>query len=234
MMKHLISIKDSFKYLALAVVAVSMLALKAAGEPEIPSEGLKAEGEKRWTDAIAAYKTAISSDPLRADLWVRIAQIEAVRGQRQNALDAWRHASELSPENAALMFKLATSYSQVNKPKQALAVINKALKLAPRNLEYLRARAVYANWTGDVELTFKTYQSILELLPDNEEALVGLSSAASWLKGADSYSVVATALDKAAGIHPKNASLKFRTAQAYSLANEPFLAAISGGAVLRS
>jgi len=195
--------------------------MRVMADSAVPPGGLMAEGEKRWNDAVKIYKAAIAKDSTREDLWMRISQIDASLGLRDETAQALLEASKLKPNNAPLQFQLAQAYSLANKPAPALEAIDRALTIAPSNLEYLRARAVYTEWLGKADEAFSTYKRILVIAPGDDNALTGLAGAASVKGKREDYQVVALSLLKASELKPKDAGLQFRTAQACSLASQP-------------
>ena len=204
----------------LAIVC-SLATQAAAQTTNVPPEGIKAEDEKRWDDAIGIYRTAISNDTQRLDLWLRIADIESAAGRTGEAAAAMHQAAELNPKDAELQFREAQAYSAADKPEQALKAADRALALEPNNLVYLRARAQYADWLGQVDLAAATYKRILVIVPNDEAALAGLAGALSWHGTPADREGMAEQLRKAADLKPKDAALQFRVAQAYSMANKP-------------
>jgi len=159
---------------------VLILAAGALAQEPVPPEGIQAETEKRWEDAVRIYRSAIDKAPGRCDLWLRIADIEAALGHRDAAAEATRRAAELKPDDAPLHFRLAQAYSMADKPEQALEAVEQAVKLSPANIEYLRARAQYANWVGKTGLAAESYERILALAPGDDDARLNLARARSW------------------------------------------------------
>ena len=198
-----------------------LIAMAVEAAPEVPAEGLKAEGEKRWDDAVQVYKEAIAEDANRGDLWLRIAQIESARGNTKAVVEAWKNASDLAPEDSGLLFGLAKASASAGDGGQALEAVGRALKLAPKNLEYLRARAMYANWIGNTDAAADSYRRILEENPDDEKALEGLKSVMGGNADAKDYARIAQNLEKEISASPNDPALRAELAQVYSMANEP-------------
>jgi tetratricopeptide (TPR) repeat protein len=149
-------------------------------EEPVPDAGLRAEMAQRWEEAIRVYEGVLREQPQRADLWVRISDIQARQGRPQDAVLSLLKAIDLRPDDAALYFKLSQAHAANSQPQAALSACNRALELAPENIEYLRARAQLANWAGEDELARQTYQEILRLVPADAEAKVGLARSRAW------------------------------------------------------
>lgn len=131
--------------------------------PTIPAEGLVAEGNKDFQKAISIYLEALSKDPNRVDLWIRIATIEHELKDETLSINAYQHAVKLQPNNPALHKTLSEIYAESNQPKEALAEITAAVKLQPNDIHYLTAKASIANWNQQLEIALATEQQILLL-----------------------------------------------------------------------
>ncbi|MCJ7766474.1 MAG: tetratricopeptide repeat protein, partial [Thiovulaceae bacterium] len=156
-----------------------------AAQSNIPYLGLKAEMEKRWTDAAAIYEDAVWNDPNRADLYLRLADIYSVEKQYEKAADSLNRAIEVQPERAEFYAKLSTVYAVDNKPEKALSAIESALRLDPGNSEYLMALAKIANWTKKPKLAITSLERILAKEPDNREVRLLLAKSQEWAKEVD-------------------------------------------------
>ncbi|MCH8029488.1 MAG: tetratricopeptide repeat protein [Candidatus Dadabacteria bacterium] len=157
------------------------------------AEGLKAEMEGRWEDAIENYKSALKREPHRVDLWIRIADIEAKLGRSGAAADALRQATVASPNDPVLYYTLSQAYSVADKKALALEAIERATEIDPDNIEYLRARAVLANWNGIFEIAKDSYERILAQRPADAPSLLGMARIMTW----------AGKTDKATGYYKK-------------------------------
>jgi tetratricopeptide (TPR) repeat protein len=164
----------------LMILLAALTAARVLAETVVPAEGLAAEGEKRWADAVAIYRTAISNDPQRVDLWLRIADVEATQDHNIVAAEATAMAAALKPDDAATWARLSQAWAVANKPTQALEANEHAVQLDPANVEYLSARAQLANWLGLSPVAAESCRRILELNPDDEIALLALARARSW------------------------------------------------------
>lgn len=205
-----------------AVIAMFCLfGLSAPAESTVPPDGIKAEMEKRWDDAISIYKSEIGKDPSRGDLWTRIAQIEGSLGHPDKVIEAMRKACELMPNDAALQFDLASTYSAAGKPDKALESVDRALAIDPKNLKYLHARVSYANWLGRADTAAETYRRILAITPDDKKAMAGFHGALSSSSKPSDRIAFAESLEKKAALKPEDADLQLQLAQAYSQADRP-------------
>ena len=164
----LASLKSSTSPVAL-VTPIALATASAA-----PPAGPEAEHNKQWKKAIDIYLETIKTDPKRIDLWLRIATIEYNLKNYPKVFDAYKHAIAIQPDNSELHQGLSQTYAEANQPQAALAEINAAVKIKPDNIDYLKARAILADWAGNSKMAEDSYQRILKLNPKNAIALLGL------------------------------------------------------------
>jgi tetratricopeptide (TPR) repeat protein len=191
------------KFLVASLLGLQLLCLADTG---VPAAGIQAEEAKRWDDAIAVYRAAIAQDIRRPDLWLRIADIEAVRGNPEAAAAAVHQAAELQPDNAALRFREAKTFSAAKKPEQALAAVIQALALSPYDVEYWQARAQYSAWLGKTAAAEECYKQILAIDPDNDAALLERGRTRVMMGKLDA---AAGDFKKYTGRHPDDANVLF-------------------------
>ena len=135
------------------VATLTVLMLRATiAAAQIPAEGLKAEGEHRWGDALALYEPVVRDHPERADLWVRISDIRAAMGDVPGSLAALYAAVNAAGSDGDLYARLSRAYAAANQPKAALAAIQGAVALRPSDPGLLKAQGDLAAWAGNVSL----------------------------------------------------------------------------------
>jgi tetratricopeptide (TPR) repeat protein len=147
---------------------------------EIPTAGLRAEHEQRWDDAIGAYSEALAQNPGRADLWLRIADIEAARQNADEAARAMENAAGLVTDDPELFARLSRAHAMANQPRQALLAIDKAVSLAPDSEPYHRARAQLATWSGEYAMATESLHILLDAHPDDAQLRLDLARVESW------------------------------------------------------
>lgn len=167
---------------------------------EIPEAGLRAEEEGRWEKAIEVYRHVLSREPRRADLWLRIANIQAQLEKKEIMVETLKQAAHSNPNDKEIFLSLSQVNAELNRSKEALEAIERAVQLDPENIKYLRARAQLANWQGVPKIAANSYRRLIKLLPDNDEMLLGLARSYTW----------AGQLDRAAAAYKKYLSIKWR------------------------
>lgn len=161
--------------LALALLAAASLA--AAAQP-VPDDGLRAEMQGQWADAVKIYQRALEANPAQANLWERIADIRATQLKNpEGAAEALREATKYAPMDARLSFKLSQAYAAIQKGPSAMAAIAQAVELDPGNPAYLRARGEIALWTGYNAVAASSFERVLAAAPQDADALLGLARA---------------------------------------------------------
>jgi tetratricopeptide (TPR) repeat protein len=181
---------------ALGVLAMCLTATWAAAQ--VPAEGLRLEGEKRWRDALAIYEPAVRDDPGRVDLWLRIADIQAALGDGEAAIAALEAAAGASGDDPALFARLSRAYAAANHPRAALLAVGAALALSPSDPVLLRAAGELASWNGEYGEARRHYDTLLRLQPEDDGAWLALARVRVW-DGATDAAVAAyrTYLDRA-------------------------------------
>ena len=144
------------KYL-LVVVTLIAAAGSAVAQTSVPEAGLVAEGEGRWSDALAIYYQQPDRGADSADLWLRIADIEASLTRSDRAIVALQRAASLRPGDPHIPARLSQAYAAAGHAKPALHAITAALALSPDTDEYLRSAAALATWAGDYRTAAEAY-----------------------------------------------------------------------------
>ena len=145
-----------------------------------PMTASQAEGAAQWDEAIRLHREAIAADPSRSDLWVRIADIEARRGNLAASVTALEQAVAASPASAPLYSRLSQAYATSGSALAALRAIDGALALKPREPEYLRAKATLATWAGDYRGAQESYQQLALVYPTDLEIALALGRVSAW------------------------------------------------------
>jgi tetratricopeptide (TPR) repeat protein len=168
-----------------AFAIVSVLLAPTAGFAQRPDPALTAEAETRWDDAIRLHREVIATAPRRADLWIRIADIEARRGNMSQCIAALQKAADAAPGTPDIYFRLSQAYSVAGQPIAALKAIEGALVIEPESKEYLRARAVLSTWLADYKRAQASYRQLAALEPDQPATVLAFARASAWAGDTD-------------------------------------------------
>lgn len=166
----------------LTSIATVLLCLgpAAAARAQAPDAALAAESQSRWDDAIRLHRAAIAADATRSDLWIRIADIEAQRGNLNECIAALQQAAAAAPGTSSIYFRLSQAYSTANQPGAALNAIEGALALEPQSAEYLKSRAVLSTWLSDYERAQDSYQRLVALQPHDVDVALAFARVSAW------------------------------------------------------
>ena len=181
-------------------MAFSVLAASTA-RAQSPDAALAAEAESRWDDAIRLHTAAIEADPGRADLWVRISDIEARRGNLPGCIAALQGAAAAAPGTASVYARLSQAYSMSGHPAAALEAIEGALLLEPKSSEYLHARAELSAWLGDYGRAQNSYRRLAELQPADPDNALAYARVSAW---AGDTNQAVTEYERYLKTHPEN------------------------------
>ncbi len=111
---------------------------------------------------------------------MRIADIEARRGNLAASITALEQAVAASPASAPLYSRLSQAYATSGSPLAALRAIDGALALKPREPEYLRAKATLATWAGDYRAAQESYQQLALAAPADLEIALAFARVSAW------------------------------------------------------
>lgn len=169
------------KRLIFTLVVTALFAANAGAQPStIPSTALALEGEERWTEALQIYRDQVLQHPTSAELWLRIADIEAKLGRTQDSISSLQRAADASPGDARLMSRLSQAYAAAGFAAAALRTIEGALAVQGDSEEYLRAHATLATWAGEYSGAANSYRRLRERHPDEQELVLSLARVSMW------------------------------------------------------
>ena len=185
----------------LAFIVSVVLTGNAAGQPAVPTAGLAAEGEGRWTDALQVYREHVQRDPAAADTWLRIADIEARLAEPDRAIAALQGAAAARAD-AEIFARLSQAYAARGYAAAALHAIKGALALKPQSEDYLRAAATLATWTGDYGTAADAYRELLRSHPQELGLNLSLARVSAWAGDSDAAAGAYRAYTKVADAEP--------------------------------
>jgi tetratricopeptide (TPR) repeat protein len=148
--------------------------------PTTEEQGLAAEMAGQWDKAVDIYKSALLLEPGRTDLWLRIADIEARLGNKEEVIGALKKATELSPRDAELHFKLSQARSVAQQPKEALEEVSIALGINPGDAKYLAAQAELEGWLGQYGSAINSLKKLIEIYPQDDSYRFRLAQLQVW------------------------------------------------------
>ena len=157
-------------------------ASRAAGLVE---EADKMADDKKWSEAIDAYKIAIRLDASYAPAYGGLGDAYFNSGNSEQALAAYKEQARLAPNDAEAQFDLGYFYNAMGRHGEAFGPLVKATSLDPNFAEAYYGIG-YAYLRGaDFEKSISFLKSAVRLKPDYGEAYYGLGQAYARLGKAD-------------------------------------------------
>ena len=98
-------------------------------------------------------------------------------GQMAEAVQEWRKALQMDPDNANWLFNLAVSLRESNQEPEALEELRKACDLDPNEPRWFADLAASLSQTGDLDGAVVNYRKSLSLNPSNAEVEADLGVA---------------------------------------------------------
>jgi tetratricopeptide (TPR) repeat protein/uncharacterized caspase-like protein len=147
---------------------------RAAG---LVDEADKMAEDKKWPEAIDAYKLAIRLDANYAPAYGGLGDAYLNSGNSEQALAAYKEQVRLAPNDAAAQYDLGYFYNSMGRHGEAFAPLVKATSLDPNFAEAYYGVG-YAYLRGeDFEKSLSFLKSAIRLKPDYGEAYYGLGEA---------------------------------------------------------
>jgi len=118
-------------------------------------------------------------DPQATEFYrVADAAYERMAGDRMaEAVDLWRKAILLDPDDPAAHFSMATALSKEGQQQEALEQYRQACALDPRNAAWLVSLAASLAASGDMDAAIESWRRSLAIDPSNAEAEADLGAA---------------------------------------------------------
>jgi tetratricopeptide (TPR) repeat protein len=147
---------------------------RAAG---LVDEADKMAADKKWPEAIDAYKLAIRLDPAYAPAYGGLGDAYFNGGNWEQALVAYKEQVRLAPNDAQAQYDLGYFYNAAGRHGEAFAPLVKATSIDPTFAEAFYGIG-YAYLRGaDFEKSLSFLKSAIRLKPDYGEAYYGLGQA---------------------------------------------------------
>jgi tetratricopeptide (TPR) repeat protein len=147
---------------------------RAAG---LVDEADKMADEKKWPEAIDAYKLAIRLDANYAPAYGGLGDAYFNSGNSEQALVAYKEQARLAPNDATAQYDLGYFYNAMGRHGEAFAPLVKATSLDPNFAEAYYGIG-YAYLRGaDFEKSLSYFKSATRIKPDYGEAFYALGQA---------------------------------------------------------
>jgi tetratricopeptide (TPR) repeat protein len=185
----------------------------AAAQPAVPDAALRAESAGAWDEAVQVYRGALEANPRRADLWIRIADVESRRSNSRGVIDALENAVKANSKDASTYVRLSQAYAAAGLATRALHAIESALTLEPDQPEFLRAKAVLATWVGDYQSATDSYRRLTGLVSADDALVLAYARVSAWAGDTD---VAVREYERYLAMKPENADVLLELAKTES------------------
>src|SRR5437016_1236660 len=155
---------------------------KAAG---LVDEADKLADDRKYPEAIDAYKLAIRLDPNYAPAFGGLGDAYLNSGNSQQAETAYKEQVRLAPSDAQAQFDLGYFYNALGRHGEAFAPLVKATSLDPNFAEAFYGIGYAYSRGADFEKSMPFFRSAIKIKPDYGDAYYGLGEAYARLGKAD-------------------------------------------------
>lgn len=129
---------------------------------------------KNYNETVTQYKRAIELDSQNPDYYYALAECYEEMDSIYEEKKALSESLKYNAQNAKVHYKLGVIYELQNDQSNAMAHINKAVELDENFVEAKHKLALMLEHIGDKEGAIRLYEDILNIEPENEEALNNL------------------------------------------------------------
>ncbi len=144
-------------------------------------EAMEAEAERGNYDGALSYGERYRQRFGESfEYWLRVADLYALSGNDKASADALQKAASYAPDDAALQYRIASSYTRKEDVPMAMKALDRALELDPDNIQYLRSRSDLASWIGDYDTALESNYRILKIAPGDPGAMLAIARLKGW------------------------------------------------------
>ncbi len=118
--------------------------------------GLKYESERKYKDAIEAYKQAVKIKPHYVDAYLNLGQVHYKLGKYPEAVDVYKQALKMRPDMQTYN-KLGTLYIVSGKYSEAIDIFEQAIGIDSRNPETHFNLGIAYFLSGDKDAAYEEY-----------------------------------------------------------------------------
>jgi tetratricopeptide (TPR) repeat protein len=187
------------------------------GKVGLLERGSAAIRQKRFSDAIAAYRQLVKIDP-SAISYMYLGVALAKAGQGSEALQQYTHASQLDPNNAPVQYNIGILLIDAGKEELAIPHFQEAIRLDPGLSDYHFQLANLLMRRKKDEEAGREYGIVVSLEPQNGFARL-MQAMASVQAGA--YSQARTLLEEASVALPQDPDIANALARLLAAAPDP-------------
>jgi cytochrome c-type biogenesis protein CcmH/NrfG len=163
----------------LAGLLMACLPGPAIAQATLAERALAAEGERRWDDALALYRTLLAQEPAHPEVWARMATIHASQDRPREALAAIQSALALRPDDVDYL-RTAGALASWSGDYGAAREYYEKLSMQTGDPELRLQLGRVTAWGGDTDAAAKTLRAYVEARPDSADGWLELARAHTW------------------------------------------------------
>jgi tetratricopeptide (TPR) repeat protein len=155
----------------LMLAAILFWVLPHARAVRYRMEAIRLAGQGRLDRSCVTVNRAIAIEPANPAYWTTLADALKIRGQDQQALEAYKRAAVLGEDLAPYHFRLAahswrvsTDASNPALAASAIGELRKAIRCNPHDIDYHLLLGYWLETTGEKREALKEYRVGLELI----------------------------------------------------------------------
>ena len=162
---------------ALMSVTPMVAALASHFDQRTNRQIVELEQKRDWPGMLGLARTQLEREPDRGEWWSLQGYALARQGQHAAAVESYRQAIRISPEDEVSWLAMGRSQSELGLPKQAVKSYEQALRYRPESAQAYLALADFYQKQGQSDLALPNYRESVRYEPDLEPAWYGLAAA---------------------------------------------------------
>ena len=135
------------------------------------------EKKKDWPGMLRLAQAQLQREPGRSDWWFLQGYALARQGQHAAAVESYRQATRLSPEDEGSWLAMGNSEIELGRPERAIEAYRQALSYRPESAPAYLALADLYQRQGKPDLAIPNYRECVRYEPDLEQCWYGLARA---------------------------------------------------------
>lgn len=162
---------------ALVAVTPVIAALASHLDQSTAREIVELEKKQDWPEMVKLARTLLQRDPIRGEWWFLQGYALARQGQHAAAIESFRQAVRISPEDESSWLSLGQSQSELGQAELAIQTYRQALRYRPESAQAYLALADTYQLQGRPDLAIANYRECVRYDPDSAQGWYGLAIA---------------------------------------------------------
>ncbi len=138
--------------------------------------------EKRYQEAEAVFREAMTLDPEKIQGHLGLAKTLKAEGLLKEAVQVYEQANKKWPDTREIQLELAVLYAWTKRYEESEQWYRVLLVRDTHDAEAWIGLATLASWQGQLDMAIERFQEALKAFPNSADAYVGLGRTYSWKK----------------------------------------------------